>query len=76
MKQVLFYDEENDVMHGGIMTDEGDIICGCCGGLIPADEVGDNHDHQVLKVFDHWIDLDEKILSRHMARRESIREVW
>ena len=61
MKQVMFYDKENDVKHGGILTDDGDIICGCCGGLIPADEIGDDGDHQILEVFDNWVDLDEEI---------------
>lgn len=61
MKQVMFYDKENDVKHGGILTDDGDIICGCCGGLIPADEIGDDCDHQILEVFDDWVDLDEEI---------------
>ena len=61
MKQVMFYDKENHVKHGGILTDDGDIICGCCGGLIPADEIGDDCDHQILEVFDNWVDLDEEI---------------
>ena len=61
MKQVLFYDRENDTKHGGILTDDGDIICGCCGGLIPADEIGEFDDHQILEVFDYWVNLDEKI---------------
>ena len=61
MKQVMFYDKENDVKHGGILTDDGDIICGCCGGLIPADEIGDDCDHQILEIFDDWVDLDEEI---------------
>lgn len=40
MKQVMFYDKANDMVHGGLLTDEGDIVCGCCGGIIPADEIG------------------------------------
>ena len=61
MKQVKFYDSQNGVCHGGILTDDGDIICGCCGGVIPADEIGEKHDHQILEVFDNWVDLDEAI---------------
>lgn len=63
MRQVMFYDKENDVKHGGILTDEGDIICGCCGGLISADEIGDSEDcsHQILEVFENWLNLDEEI---------------
>lgn len=61
MKQVMFYDKENDVKHGGILTDDGDIICGCCGGLIPNDEIGPEWDHEILKVYDTWVNLDEEI---------------
>lgn len=32
MKQVKIYDRENKIEHGGIITDDGNIICGCCGG--------------------------------------------
>ena len=61
MKQVMFYDKENDVRHGGLLTDEGDIICGCCGGLIPADEIGEECAHQIIQIFDTWVNLDEEI---------------
>lgn len=59
MKQCKFYDIENDVIHGGIITDDGDIICGCCGGLIEHDEIGDGEGctHRILKVYNDWIDL-------------------
>lgn len=39
MKQVNFYDRVNKENHGGIITDTGDIICGCCGGLIERDTI-------------------------------------
>lgn len=39
MKQVLIYDKENRVRHGGILLDNGDVVCACCGGLIPQDEI-------------------------------------
>ena len=62
MKQVRFKDLENNIIHGGIMTDEGDIICGCCGGLIEADEFeGENKTHVILEIFPNWINLDEEI---------------
>lgn len=62
MKQIKFYDKEADIVHGGILTDDGDIICGCCGGLIPGDEVGEFEDHVIIKEYDAWIDLDEAII--------------
>lgn len=61
MKQVIFYDKENNARHGGILTDDGDIICGCCGGLIPADEIGDDYDHCILVKFDDWVNIDKEI---------------
>ena len=39
MTQVKIYDIENNEFHGGILTDDGSIICMCCGGLIKNDEV-------------------------------------
>lgn len=61
MKQVMFYDKANDEKHGGILLDNGDIICGCCGGIIPNDEIGEEHDHEIIKVFESWVNLDEEI---------------
>lgn len=39
MKQVVIQDLENKVKHGGILLDNGDIVCGCCGGLIEKSEI-------------------------------------
>lgn len=63
MKQVKFIDLENNTVHGGILTDDGDIICGCCGGIIEADEIGDDENctYRILKVYDVWVNLDEDI---------------
>lgn len=65
MKQVKFKDTENDVIHGGILLDNGDVVCGCCGGLITKDEI-DNPDEfnniTILETFDTWTDLDKTIL--------------
>ena len=62
MKQVMFYDKENEMIHGGLLMDNGDIICGCCGGIIPADEIGgEDNDHEIIKVYDFWVNLDETI---------------
>lgn len=68
MKQVKFKDIENDEMHGGILLDNGDIICGCYGGLIPKDEIckpdesGEAKQAQILEVYDTWVNLDEEII--------------
>lgn len=71
MKQVRFIDKENEVIHGGILTDEGDIICGCCGGLIPSDEIGPEYDHEILEVYNNWMNLDEAICGDDLYEEES-----
>ena len=38
-KQIKFYDSENEVEHGGIILDDGNILCACCGSIIEKDEV-------------------------------------
>lgn len=60
IKQIKFIDNENDAIHGGIRLDNGDVICGCCGGLIEADEF--TEDCEVLEEFDTWVNLDEEII--------------
>ena len=64
MKQVKFYDRENGTVLGGILTDEGDIICGCCGGLIEADEIGNDDDSlfTILETYKTWLNISEAIL--------------
>lgn len=59
-KQIRFYDKENEVEHGGILLDNGDVICGCCGGLIEADEF--ELDNIVLEEYEDWVSLDEEII--------------
>lgn len=62
MQQVKIYDRENDMYHGGILLDNGDVVCACCGGLIPADEIGPDEDTEIVKVFDSWVDFTDYIL--------------
>ena len=59
-KQIRFYDTDNEVEHGGILLDNGDVICGCCGGLIEADEFKD--ECVLLEEYEDWINLDEEII--------------
>ena len=60
IKQIKFIDNENDVIHGGIRLDDGDVICGCCGGLIEADYFAEAC--EVLEEYDAWVNLDEEII--------------
>lgn len=71
MKQILFYDKANNMKHGGILMDNGDVICGCCGGLIPSDEIGGkDDDHVILKVYNWWVNIDEEICGDDLFDRE------
>ena len=76
MKQVMSYDKANDMMHGGILTDDGDIICGCCGGLIPADEIGgEDNDTEIVKVYDFWVNLDEEICGDDLYDEDLLKNI-
>lgn len=63
MKQIKFVDymePGKKEIHGGILLDNGDCICGCCGGIFEADERGETWD--IVEVYDAWMNLDEEIL--------------
>lgn len=60
IKQVVFKDFENGATCGGIMLENGDVICGCCGGLLEADERGDTWD--IVKFYDTWVDISREII--------------
>ena len=60
-RQIMFRDLENDAIHGGILLDNGDVICGCCGGIQEKDDQGTTW--ELLKTFDeNWKNLDDDIL--------------
>lgn len=63
-KQCKIYNKESGLTHGAILLDSGDVICGCCGGLIESDEIGDKDDcsHRILKIYSNWVDLSDSIL--------------
>lgn len=60
MTQIKFLDKENNEEHGGILLDNGDIICACCGGLIPADEQLGTI--EILDIYKVWIDFSDMII--------------
>lgn len=65
MEQIKFKDIDNDCYQGGILLDDGCIICGCCGGLISVDDIGDN-DQYIARIIARyggaWQSLDTGIL--------------
>lgn len=57
MEMVKFKDLESNTILGGILTDEGNIICGCCGGLIEKDDI----QFEIMEILP-WIDISNEIL--------------
>ena len=49
MVQVKFKDLDG-LEYGGIQLDDGDVICGCCGGLFTADEIGPLEDGNEIEM--------------------------
>ena len=75
MKQIKFVDymePDKKEIHGGILLDNGDCICGCCGGIFKADERGETWD--IVEVYDAWMNLDEEIAGKSRYEFESIRD--
>ena len=57
MQMVKFKDLESNTILGGILTDECNIICGCCGGLIERDDL----QFEIVEILP-WIDISNEIL--------------
>ena len=55
MKQVKFHEIGEDIEIGGILLDDGNIVCGCCGSLFEPEDV------EIIKEYESWIDLSEEI---------------
>lgn len=63
MKQIKWHDIDNDLKVGGILLDNGDVICACCGSLIPKEEQTKEDGFELLEVYDNWIDFTENIIN-------------
>ena len=64
MKQVKFKDFDG-IEFGGIQLDNGDVICGCCGGLFTADEIGpleDGNEIEIVETYNEWLSLTSAII--------------
>ena len=70
IKQVKFKELETNDIHGGILLDNGDLICGCCGGIFEADEKGETW--ELLKEYDNWVSLDDEIIGDDWEDEEDI----
>ena len=59
-KQIMFYEPGNgENRHGGILLENGDVVCGCCGGVFEASER--NVTWVLESEYDFWVNLDEVI---------------
>ena len=55
MKQIKFHEVGENIEIGGILLDDGNIVCGCCGSLFEPEDV------EIIKEYESWIDLSEEI---------------
>ena len=55
MKQIKFHEIGENIEIGGILLDDGNIVCGCCGSLFEPEDV------EIIKEYESWIDLSEEI---------------
>ena len=67
-KQVLFLDLEGTV-HAGLLLDDGNIICGCCGSLV---ELGD---YLLLHVYKKWVGIEEEICGDDLLLKDFQKKV-
>ena len=59
MKQIKFRDKENDDILGGILLDDGNVLCGECGSVLERDDV------EILDEYLHWVDISETIIGEN-----------
>ena len=55
MKQIKFHKVGEDIEIGGILLNDGNIVCGCCGSLFEPEDV------EIIREYENWIDLSEEI---------------
>lgn len=58
IRQIKFRDIVGDTILGGIQLDNGDIICGCCGGVFEADDP----DIEIIETYDNWVNISYEII--------------
>jgi hypothetical protein len=60
-RQVKFIDYSNpEKALGGILFENGDVLCACCGGIFPMEE--EYETFEIVNVYDNWIDFSENII--------------
>ena len=62
LRQCMISHHDENLIHGGILMENGDIICLACGNLIPHREVGKAKEANILKVYESWVDLSADVI--------------
>lgn len=62
MKQIIFHDIENDKDMAGLLLQNGDCICLCCGGLFESEDLGETW--YIVSELNNWISLNEVLLEK------------
>ena len=57
-QQVCFRAEGETEFFGGILVNDEYIICGCCGGVVPLDEVAE------MEPYKNWVNISNEIMGR------------
>lgn len=62
-KQIIIYNKETKEQHTGILLNNGNVICGCCGNLIKENLIGNREDkeYQIITIYDKWVNMDDMI---------------
>lgn len=61
MIQQIEFEDVDGTLNGGIMLDNGDIVCMCCGGLFLADEQ-EEMGIKIIHIFPTWLNLSQEII--------------
>ena len=61
IRQIKFIDKEAEgqEVFGGILLDDGRVICACCGGVFEPDEV------EIIEVYEDWVNFSEEIINEY-----------
>ena len=57
-KQVCFRAEGETEFFGGILVNDEYVICGCCGGVVPIDEVAE------MELYKNWVNISDEFMGR------------
>ena len=59
IKQIKFLDKRENEILGGLLLENNDILCGCCGCIIPSDE---QDDIEIIEIYSNWKNISDTII--------------